>query len=82
MRSFEGFEFQISRENAQFQDPGTAALGDVISGILVLRGKSTSSGPSEAFWGETEVGALNHRPLDSECHLSVCHVLWNQCKQL
>lgn len=44
MHSFEGFECQITRENAQFQDLGTAALGDVISGVLLLRGKSTSSG--------------------------------------
>lgn len=51
MHSFEGFECQITRENAQFQDPGTAAPGDVISGVLLLRGKSTSSGPSEALLG-------------------------------
>lgn len=51
MPSFEGFECQLTRENAQFQDPGTAAPGDVISGVLLVRGKSTSSGPSEAVLG-------------------------------
>lgn len=51
MPSLEGFECQITRENAQFQDPGTAAPGDIISGVLLVRGKSTSSGPSEALLG-------------------------------